>query len=344
MFNVISQETLLQEKRKANIQENIPFIVNGQEDHAEKKLVNGEMETLELNKPLGEMMSYGSTSNMKDLLRKVVLDVELGREQVQLVYGPIYDRISDSNLPEVLDAAWALYGNCVFLEHMEGGEVKFGSIAAEHGPTARLKTFATGFEYTKEMIDYNQTFKVEILNKSVGESYNALLNHIHLYPIIGYSYKATNKTAFKGVAGDPTWLGIWKTLSEANKDTVKAKRPCNVLLASSADKMDIEMAIKGGHQLDGSVYPSLSGVSTIVYYDGWEVSVGSKSYEYKGVEPGKAYLIRPKRGFKELVKRDLTTETGNKDVSRLIEDQIIAYCYRGVFAAIEENVQEVSFK
>ena len=88
MFKIVSQETLLEDRRKANIKESIPFMVNGQQDYAEKKLVNGEMETLELNKPLGEMMSYGSTSNMKDLLRKVVLDVELGREQVQLVYGP----------------------------------------------------------------------------------------------------------------------------------------------------------------------------------------------------------------------------------------------------------------
>jgi hypothetical protein len=344
MFNVISQETLLQEKRKANIQENIPFIINGQEDYAEKKLVNGEMETLELNKPLGEMMSYGSTSNMKDLLRKVVLDVELGREQVQLVYGPIYDRISDSNLPQVLDAKWALYGNCIFLEHMEGGEIKFGSIAAEHGPTARVQTYATGFEYTKEMKDFNQSFKVEILNKSMGESFNALLNHLHLYPIIGYTYKAPNKTSFKGAGDDPAWLGIWKTLSEANKDVVKAKRPGTILLASSADKIDIEMALRGGHQLNGSIYPSLTGISTVIYYDGWDVSVGSKSYNYQGVEPGKAYLIRPKRGFKELIKRDLTTETGNQDLSRLVESQIVGYCYRGVFAAIEENVQEISFK
>lgn len=44
------------------------------------------------------MMSFGSTANMKDLLRKVTLDVELGREQVQLVYTPIYDAIRDGKL------------------------------------------------------------------------------------------------------------------------------------------------------------------------------------------------------------------------------------------------------
>lgn len=344
MFKVISQDTLLDQRRKLNIEDDIPFVTNGEVDCVKKKMVNGEMETLELEKPLGEMMSFGSTANLKDLLRKVVLDVELGREQVQLVYGPIYDRISDSNLPQVLDAKWALHGNCVFLEHIEGGEIKFGSIDAEYGPTARIQTYATGFEYTKEMVDFNQTFKVEILNKSMGEAYNALLNHMHLSPILSATYKSANKTAFKGQSGDPTWLGIWRTLSEAKKDTVKAKRPGTILLASTADQTDIEMAIKGGHLLNGSLYPTINGITTIIYYDGWDVTVGKKSYSYPGVTPGKAYLIRPQRGFKELVKKDLTTESGNPDLTRLVESQIVGYCYRGVFAAIDENVQEISLQ
>ncbi|MCH4199269.1 MAG: aspartate ammonia-lyase [Clostridium tyrobutyricum] len=344
MFKVISQDTLLDKRRSMTIEEDIPFEVNGKTDYAKKKLVNGEMETLSLNKPLGEMMSFGSTANLKDLLRKVTLDVELGREAVQLVYNPIYDTISDPNLPQTLDAKWALYGNCVFLEHIEGQEIKFGSLSAEHGPVARIQTYATGFEYTKEMIDFNQTFNVEMLNKSMGEAYNALLNHMHLYPIIGANYKASNKTAFQGKTDDPLWLGIWRTLNQAIKDTVIAKRPGTILLASKADQTDIEMAIRGGHQLEGSIYPSIAGISTIIYYDGWSVQVGKKSYEYKGVTPGTAFLIRPQRGFKELVKKDMTPETGNPDLTRLVEAQIVGYCYRGVFAAIDENVQQIALK
>ena len=95
MFKVISQDTLLEQRRKLDIEEQVPFITNGETDYVTKKMVNGEMETLELEKPLGEMMSFGSTA--------------------------IYDAIRDANLPQVLDANWALYGNCVFLEHMEGG-------------------------------------------------------------------------------------------------------------------------------------------------------------------------------------------------------------------------------
>lgn len=343
-MKIYSQETLLDQRKKQNVEEKVPFVVAGEVDYADKKIVNGEMELLDFGKPLGEMINFGSVSDMKDLLRKVVLDVELGKEQVQLLYKPIYDTITDPNFPEVLDAKWAMHGNCVFLEHMEGDEVKFGSISAEHGPTARIRTYSTGFEYTKKMIDFNETFNVELLNKSMGEAYNALLNHLHLYPIIGYTYKAANKTAFQGGEGDPVWLGMYKTFVQAVKDTRTAKRPGTVLLANSADAMDIEMALRGGHQIEGSIYPAIPGINSIIYYDGWETTVGKKHYEYKGVESGKAYLIRPKRGFKELIKRDYTIETGNKDVSRLVEEQIVAYCYRGVFAAIDENVQEITLR
>lgn len=344
MIKVFSQDTLLDQRRNQNVQEKVPFVVAGEVDYAEKKITNGEMELLDFSKPLGEMINFGSVSELKDLLRKVVLDVELGKEQVQLLYGPIYDSLTDPNFPEVLDAKWAMHGACVFLEHMEGDEVKFGSISAEQGPTARIKTYTTGFEYTKKMIDFNETFNVEMLNKSMGEAYNALLNHLHLSPIIGFNYKAANKTAFKGEAGDPVWLGMYKTIAQAVKDSRTAKRPGTILLANSADAMDIEMALKGGHQIDGTIYPAIPGVNSVIYYDGWDVTVGKKSYEYAGVAPGKAYLVRPKRGFKELIKRDYTVESGNKDVSRLVEEQIVAYCYRGVFAAIEENVQEITLR
>lgn len=343
-MKIYSQDTLSEQRKNQSIEEKIPFVIGGEVDYADKSIINGEMELLDFGKPLGEMINFGSVSELKDLLRKVVLDVELGKEQVQLLYKPIYDTITDPNFPEVLDAKWALSGACVFLEHMEGGEVKFGSIAAEHGPTARIKTYTTGFEYTKKMIDFNETFNVELLNKSMGEAYNALLNHLHLSPIIGFQYKAANKTAFKGEAGDPIWLGMYKTFAQGVKDSRIAKRPGTVLLANSADAMDIEMALKGGHQIEGTVYPAIAGINSIVYYDGWETTVGKKNYEYAGVAPGKAYLIRPKRGLKELVKRDYTVETGNKDISRLVEEQIIAYCYRGVFAAIEENVQEITLR
>lgn len=341
-YKVYSQETLKEARRQGTYTEKVPFVLDGKYYEVEKKIVNGEMETFELSRPIGEMLTSGSLEQFKDLLRKVVLDVELGREQVQPLYQPIYDRIQDANLPRVIDAKWALTGTVVFTEHIEGEEVKFGRLQAEQGPVARILTYTAGFEYTKEMKDFNEAFSVEILNRGMGEAYNALLNHIHLSPIVGFNYKSANKTSYQGASGDLAWVGVYKTLTKAISDAAVAKRPGTVLLASTADQANIEMALKGGHQIEGTVYPAISGIQSVIYYDGWEVTVGKKSYSYSGVTPGKAYLIRPKRGFKELVKQDLRIEATSGDLSRLIESQIVGYAYRGVYAAVEENVQEIS--
>lgn len=341
---IYSVETLKNARRNQTIETKVPFVLNGQEIEVDKKIVNGEMETFELTRPIGEMLRSGSLAQYKDLVRKVVLDVELGREQVPLLYKPIYELLSDPNMPKVIDAKWALYGTVIFSEHMEGQEIKFGSLQAEHGPVARIMTYTAGFEYTKEMKDFNDSFSVELLNKAMGEAYNALLNHMYLSPIIKATYKADNKTSYQGTADEDVWVRYYKTFNKALSDSRTKKRPGTILLASSMDKDNIEMALKGGYQINGTTYPAVSGVDSIIYYDGWEITVGKKDYSYPGVEQGKAYLIRPRRGFKELLKKDLEIEAASGDLSRLVEEQIVGYAYRGLYAAIDENVQEISLK
>jgi len=102
------------------------------------------------------------------------------------------------------------------------------------------------------------------------------------------------------------WLGIYKTLRQAIIDATLAKRPATVLLANPADRFDIELALRGGFTIEGTTYPALSGIDTIIYYEGWQGTMNGRPYVYKGVPQGEAYLIRPKQGFKELVKKDLT--------------------------------------
>ncbi|BAH06779.1 hypothetical protein [Clostridium kluyveri] len=342
MVKIYSIDSLREAKKTQTIDTVIPFKLNGKEYLAPKKIVNGEMETYVLTKPIGEMLRSNSLAQYKDLLKKVVLDVELGREQIPLLYSPIYDLLSDPTMPKLIDAKWALTGTVVFTEHMEGEEVKFGALQVEYGPTARLLTYTAGFEYTKEMKDFNDNFSVDILNRSMGEAYNALLNHIYLSPIINYTYKTANKTPYQGSADEDVWVRYYKTLTQAIIDCNKAKRPGTVLLASSMNKDNIEMALKGGYQINGTTYPAVSGISSIVYYDGWATQVGRKSYSYPGVTDGKCYLIRPKRGFKELLKQDLQIESQAGDLSRLVEQQIVGYAYRGCYAAIDENVQEIT--
>ena len=342
-MNIVSQETMSEARRNYTGTKKIPFLLDGLQEFAEKKIVNGEMEVMRFNKPIGEMISYGGSNVSKELLRKVVLDVEIGREEVQPLYHPIYDTISDSNLPEVLDAKWAMRGACVFSQSFEGDEVKFGTIEAENGPTARINTYTAGFEFTKQIKDFNQSFQVEMLNKAMGEAYNALLNHLHFAPILEATYGTNNKTAYKGTANDGApFVGLYNTIKEGLKQTIIKKRPATVLLASRANQIDIEQALRGGYTFNGTTLPPISGITTIIYYDGWTQNVGKKVTNYGGVPVNKAYLIRPKRGFKELLKQDLRIEANGGDLTRLVEQQIVGYAYRGVFAAIDENVQELT--
>lgn len=325
------------------------YLFNNELKEVKSKAVNGEMDTLQLSKPIGEMITKGDIP--EELFQKIVLDVELGRQAVPLVYSPIYNTMVDANFPQVIDAKWAMYGTVVFLKHVEGGEVKFGSVSAESGPTARIETYAAGFEYTQDMVRYNQTWNMAMLNRAFGEAYNALLNHMHLYPIISYSYKSANKTAIVYVKADGTvgtsgdydlTMTLKATIKKGIKDASKAGRAPTVLLAPSVDEIDLNESLGRIVTSSGKPYPAITNLTDTIYYDGWTTKVGGKTYTYAGVPTTKLYLIRPKGGFKELIKHDLQAQSNNGDLSRLVESQIVGVARRGVYAALDENVQEVT--
>lgn len=348
MVRVHSIESIKEQRRKGTHESEVPFFIDGEMDTVKKRIVDGQYEQADFSAPIGEMMT--SETARKELVQKVVLDVELGREDVPTLYGPIYETLVDANFPREFEAKWAQHGTVVFFEHLEGEEAKFGSLAAESGPIARIKGYTAGFEYTKEMEIFNQTFNFEMLNKAFGEAHNAILNHLHLAPIISFDYKADNKTdvvyvkpdGTKGTASNAhSGLSMRATLRQALKDTRIAKRPGTVLIANSADKEDIEEGL-GSFNIQATPYGATSGITDIIYYDGWNTTVSRKDYSYDGVPQGKAFLVRPKRGFKELIKQGLQINAHTADASRLIEAQIIGDFWRGVFAAVEENVQEIT--
>lgn len=333
-----SIEQMRSQRRQQEIKEELEYRLGGEIKTVMKNVANGEMEVPLLSKPLGELIT--TDPGMEELMEKVVLDVELGREEVPTVYEPIYDRIEDANFPRTLDANWVLEGRVVFLERLEGGEVVLGTVAAEEGPIARIVQYAAGFEYTEEMIEYDHTFEMETLNRSFGEAYNALLNHIHLSPIITFNYQSDNQTANQGDSDDPYVLQVKKTIRQGINDCVMANRPASILLASKAKQGDIEDSLER-MLIDGTEYPSVGGIDDIIYYDGWQTKVGKKTYTYDGVDENTAYLIRGQRGLKELIKRDLLIDAQPGPITRLIEEQVVGRAYRGVFAAVEENVQEL---
>lgn len=347
MVNIISRDSLLEQNRKRSEKRDIPYLFNGREESIQRTVDNGQADQIQLSNVTGEMIV--STDVKRTLAQKTVLDVELGREEVPLLYNQIYENITNANFPRLLDAKWAQSGAVVFLEHMEGEEIKFGALNAEEGPVARLTGYAGGFKWTKETEIFNEVYLIDIFNRAFGRAHNILLNHIHLSPILGFEYGGDNTTDAKLIKSDGSngtaqtanlYLSTRETLKQGVTDARTAKRPGNVLLANSADKYQIEEALQGA-DIMATNYRAISGIDTIVYYDGEQETVGDTEYVFDGVNPGEAFLVRPKRGFKELVKIPLRIEFGGGDISRLIEDTMVGYTYRGVFAAVEENVQKI---
>ncbi len=181
----------------------------------------------------------------------------------------------------------------------------------------------------------------------MGEAYNALLNHFHLSPILTYNYPSKNKTA--AATEGATYLeklrntikqGLIDAAKDKNKDTLSPRRP-TVLLAHSSNQWDIEEALQR-QQIGGTIYPAISQIDTLIFYDGYSVTVGEKTYTYPGVDPGKAYLIDPQKYFVELVKHDLRVDASGPDLSRLVVSQIVGRARRGVYAAPGNAVQELT--
>ena len=120
------------------------------------------------------------------------------------------------------------------------------------------------------------------------------------------------------------------------------RRTGTVLLASEADRFQIETALLT--PVNDAAGNSLANVpiNTIIYYDGEDITVGSDVYNYAGVTPGLCYLVFPQRKLKELVHHDLRIDIGPPDISRLVEGQQVGRARRDIFANLEESVEEIT--
>lgn len=345
MYKVLSVETLLAERRARNIETIVPYTFNGELKSTVKKITNGEMEVFDFQRPLGEMIT--TPAGLENIVQKSVIDLELGRENVPLLYSPIYRRVEDANFTQFVDVAPFTGAYVVFLEHLELEEVKFGTKKIGTKDTVPIITHAAGLQWTEDMVLYDKTWEMAEASRSFGEAHNALLNNIHLSPIISFAYAAKNKTAADATGA--TMLekirntiknGFIHSSVDKNTDTKSPRRP-NILLAHSSRRWDIEESLQR-MQIGGTVYPAISQIDTLIFYDGWSTVVGEKTYDYTGVATNKAYLIEGKKYFRELVKHDLRIDASGADITRLVEDAMVGRSRRGVIASPANAVEELT--
>jgi len=359
-IRIVDAPTLRAERRQGTHEYTAQASVWDQPLDVPVRVASGEMDTYELNRPIREYLAtlqarpavgeiITTPANLAQFITKTVVDLNLGREQVPLLYPAVYTRtINDANLTENVDVgAIMARASVVFLQHMEGGEVRFGTRTLTPRQTVPLLTYAAGFEYTEDMVEYDKTWEIAQLNEAIGRAYNALLNHIHLYPIISYTYAAKNQTpadttgtTFREKMRATLKAALIHSGSDTATDTGLGRSP-NVMLAHSSRRWDIEEALQR-FVVSGTEYPALAGIDTLVFYDGYSITVGARKYVYPGVSTNKAYLIDTSTYLIELVKHDLRTDAGVGDLSRLIQQQIVARARRGVFISPPNCVEEVT--
>ncbi len=274
-------------------------------------------------------------------------EVDAGRDQVPLLYSPIYREIRDANLPRNVSLQRIGPGGVVLEEVLEGGEVKFASLNSSTG-TVTIRHYGVGLEYSKDLVVFNELWSVPLVERQVGVAYNALLNHIHLSPILTATYTAANQTAAVTSGATTTedfFLTLEAGISNSRTDTTNPRRGPYALLVSSANLFAVERALtrvpQQGVELQSR---AIDAVQSIIAYDGWTGTRGSKTVSYGGVTSGTAYLIdlaNRDMDFLSFMKQDLMQDGIQEDVSRFLT-QVVWDTYFGAYASPLTSVEEIT--
>ncbi len=275
-------------------------------------------------------------------------EVEAGRDLEPILYESFYNIVQDSSLPKIVNVNKLGPGGFVLEEIKPGGEVKFGTVG-ESSYSVRQIGYAVGLEYTKELVMFNEVWNMSIAERAVGIAYNALLNHIHINPILTASYGSANQTAADATgstAMEKIVLTLDNAVSAAMSDTSNPRRGPYDLLIAPADYIRIKNAmnltIQDGN---GERYAGASMIQNVIAYDGWSGTRGKKSTTYAGVTAGKAYLISKQyvdEDFQSWVKQGLEDQMGGPDVSRLIMEQTVWDTWLGTYANPIAAVEEIT--
>lgn len=276
-------------------------------------------------------------------------EVDAGKDEEPILYRSIYREVKNSALPRNVTIHALGPGAVVFEEVKEGGEVQFVTIG-ESQRSVPILHYSAGLEYNKDLIMYNELWNVSIIERQAGIAYNALRNHLHLYPILSAAYTPSNQTPASAVGNslpEKYLRTIEDAITASIQDTTNPRRGPYVLLVSTSDLFLLERALTRVSQEGFTLQSSaISRIREVIAYDGWTGWRGMKSTTYPGVASGKAYLIDISgrdRYFGSFIKQDLERTAGESDMSRFILEQVIWDAYLGVYASPLSAVEEITW-
>ncbi|MGP1530056.1 MAG: hypothetical protein ACTTI3_06925 [Treponema sp.] len=197
--------------------------------------------------PAGEMMA---PADLKNFARQSVVDIATGLAEHPTVYQYIFDIIENGEFPRNVLARDIVGAQAAFSIVNSGESIPLADFKLGKKETVELKTFAAGYSLSRDMVLFNEFWKIPQLNKALGIASNTALDHVHLSPIFTHSYSGkalTSKVSTSKSDLENVWLTVRKGLQDA-LGRVNAHgyrlRP-TVALCNSATAMDVEAAVNG---------------------------------------------------------------------------------------------------
>lgn len=343
MPKVISKEMLAKDKPYAKFKDGFDLNEHIRIGQTQTMRVKGET----IQQTVAEFI--GTDNFSSQWYERQRYEVDAGRDQEPLLYQTIYNEIVDSNLPRSVTVNKLGPAGVVLEQILEGGEVKFMSVGGSSYAVTILH-YAVGLQYNKDLMVFNELWRLAPIERQLGIAYNALRNHVHLYPIVSYSYAAANQTAASSV-GSTLAEKYVSTLEDAitasKTDTSNPRRGPYDLLIPGALEFKVTNALKRRLQ-DGIDEQSdaISQIQNIIVYDGWTGTRGMEETTYAGVTAGKGLLVSKQyreQDFQSFVKQGLESAMGNPDLSRFIIEQTVWDTYMGVYANPIAAVEEITW-
>lgn len=277
-------------------------------------------------------------------------EIDAGRDSEPILYTPLYESMQDENFPSSVQINRLGPGGVVFNQLLPGGETRFASIGSG-SQTIPMIDYTVGLEYSMRMVVYNEMWDVAIFERQAGIASNALLNHLHLYPIISAAYGAANSTApnYTGANLAENYLRTLEdAIANAHTDTTNPRRGPYYLLTSMGHFFTLERALAGMNAGVADMNSSArSMIRGIIAYDGWTGTMQGESTTYPGVPLGYAFLVDVNPSLKmayarSLIKFLLRRVTGNPDVSRLIASQEVLWNSVGLYVSPSAIVEHIT--
>ncbi len=293
-------------------------------------------------KPHGEM----NASELKSLVKQAVLDISSEEATRPALYKDIYEEIKDASFPATLEVKDIIGLRAAFSVVGDGEAVPLADFKCASMGSVRFKTYAAGYSITEEWVAFNHFWKIEQANKALGQAYNAILDHIHLFPIISAEYKDKKKTNAVKATDKSDLYNVYHSLKKGLKDALARKnsngyilKP-SIALCNSSTAIDVMSAVKGEVE-KGSAFGQLGMIEKIITYDGWEGEVNGVKYEFKGPADNEVFLIEPKRTFKALVKKEVTKLEQKGNALNLGNIDVVEFFIRAIVADVDNASHKV---